>query len=294
VSARRVVLSTAGVLLAASLCAPLRAAQTADAIVFVPLDDRPVTYQLPVMLGAIAGQPVLTPPRPMLGNYLQPGDPVAVGTWLNSGVLRDASALVASSDMVAYGGLVASRIPGVPASVAYARLRALAGLKAAFDVPFVGVFGTVMRLAPTGVPRLGLASDYYATGATVDWLAAYANLPDPPRSDDDRAKASHLRELIGGPTLAAYLATRARNLAVDQSAPQMTAEGGYERIVIGQDDAGPTGLHLADVAALQRTARAFGLQARAAIEPGADELGMLLVARVLARNAGWSPSVSVN
>ena len=44
-------------------------------IVFVPLDDRPVTFQLPVMLARIAGRRVVVPPRSMVGNYLQFGRP---------------------------------------------------------------------------------------------------------------------------------------------------------------------------------------------------------------------------
>lgn len=273
--------------------APQRAFADAPAIAFVPLDDRPVTYQLPVMLGAIAGQSVRTPPRESIGTYLRPGDTQAIADWLHGDATHGVSALVASSDMVAYGGLVASRVPGVAAADAYVRLRDLAQLKSERNIPFVGVFGTIMRLAPTGVPPLGPATDYYATGQTVDELQAYANLPDPPQTAADEAKAARLRAGIGATTLDAYLATRARNRDVDEWALQMAAEGGYDRIVIGQDDAGPVGLHLRDVAALKRTASAFELDDRAAIEPGADELGMVMLARAFARNASWSPSVNV-
>ena len=73
-------------------------------IAFVPFDDRPVTYQLPIMLGEIAGQEIRTPPRAAIGNYLQPGDPDTILTWLRDEGTRGASALVASSDMIAYGG----------------------------------------------------------------------------------------------------------------------------------------------------------------------------------------------
>ncbi len=262
-------------------------------VAFVPLDDRPVTYQLPILLGKIAGRPLLTPPRASIGNYLQPGDPDAIVRWLSSDQTQDVAAIVASSDMLAYGGLVAARIPGVAASDAYVRLRALADLKRQRDVPFVGVFGTIMRLAPTGVPRLGAAAHYYATGATVDDLQAYANLPDPPVTPADQAKTARLRAAIGEPTLASYLATRARDRAVDVWALQMAAEGGFDRLIIGQDDAGPTGLHLKDVAALKRTAATLELGPRASIEPGADELGMVVLAQALARSAGWLPSVRV-
>ena len=283
------VFASGGAVAMAATSAP----STSAPILFVPLDDRPVTYQLPVMLGRIAGQPLLTPPRASLGTYLRAGDSDAIVRWLRGDETRGASALVASSDMLAYGGLVAARAPGVSLDEAFARLRSVAALKGERALPFVGVFGTIMRLAPTGVPRLGPAADYYAAGQTVDDIQAYANLPDPPANAEDAAKAARLRERIGPATLDAYLATRARDLNVDQWALQLTAEGGYDQIVIGQDDAGPQGLHLKDVAALKRTARRFFLGERASIEPGADELGMVMLARVFARNAHWRPTVGI-
>jgi len=259
---------------------PARAA-AGPAIAFIPLDDRPVTLQLPQMLGEIAGQPLLVPPRASIGNYLTPGDPAAILRWLHSSQTDGASALVASADMVAYGGLVASRIPGASVDDAVARLRSLAAFKTERPNAFVSVFGTIMRLAPTG------------DSVIVDLIADYANLPDPPVSEADRAKAVRVRERIGDATLDAYLATRARNRDVDEYELQFAAEGGFDRIVLGQDDAGPTGLHLRDIAALQASAARMLLHDRASIEPGADELGMALLAGVFARNVRWTPTVEV-
>jgi hypothetical protein len=246
------------------------------------------------MLGRIAGQPLLVPPREAVGHYLTPGDPAALLRWLRSSQTDGATSLVASTDMVAYGGLVASRLPGVSIDDAVARLAALAAFKSKHPDAFVSVFGTIMRLAPTGVPRLGAARDYYATGDTVDLIADYANLPDPPVDDSDRAKAVRLRDRIGAATLDAYLATRARDRDVDEYELQFAAEGGFDRIVLGQDDAGATGLHLRDIAALQAFAQRMFLHERASIEPGADELGMALLAGVFARNVGWAPTIEVS
>jgi hypothetical protein len=269
------------------------AAPAGAPIAFVPLDDRPVTLQLPVMLGRIAGQPLLVPPRATIGHYLTPGDPEAILRWLHSPQTLGVSAVVASTDMLAYGGLVASRIPGVSAEEAMARLQSFATIKSERPGAFLGAFATIMRLAPTGVPRLGPAANYYAAGETVDLIQTYANLPDPLQTDEQRQYSARLRERIGGATLDAYLATRARNRSVDEYVLQLAAENGFDRVVLGQDDAGPTGLHLRDVAALRRAAAKFFLHERASIEPGADELGMALLAQALARNVGWSPTVRV-
>src|SRR5579883_892209 len=89
------------------------------AIAFVPLDDRPVTRQLPQMLGRIAGVNVLEPPRELLGNYLTFGRPDAIIAWLNKQPQSASANFIISTDMLAYGGLVASRVPGTSYDDAY-------------------------------------------------------------------------------------------------------------------------------------------------------------------------------
>lgn len=261
-------------------------------IAFVPLDDRPVTTQLPQLLGRIAGQTVQTPPRPMLGHYLKPGSPDAIIAWLNSAELQAVPDYVLSADMLAYGGLVASRIPGVSYADARNRLNEVAHLRQRNPRASIGVFGTVMRLAPTGVPAIGEGSAFFAAFPVWKYLQQYANLHDPPLPSE-QAAAVRLRGQIGEPTLQAYLDTRARNRDVDRYIVQLVAEAKIDRAVLGQDDAGPVGLHVADVRTLQSDVARAGVGERISVEPGADELGMAMVARALARQIGWTPHVAV-
>jgi hypothetical protein len=260
--------------------------------VVVPLDDRPVTAQLPRLLGGIAGVRVVEPPRPLLGRYLQPGDSAGILRWLRADAPRDARAYVVSNDMVVYGGLVASRVPGVSRALAYTRVSDLAAFRATRADASFAVFGTVMRLAPTGVPATGPAASFPFAGAVWPLLQQYANLPDPPVTPEDREKAAALRASLG-PNLDAYLETRARDRDVDLFALRTAAEGGFDRIVLGQDDAGPVGLHLRDLEALRGFARSWLPPRVASIEPGADELAMALVGAALAREAYVVPRVRV-
>lgn len=80
----------------------------APRLLFVPLDNRPVTLDAVVDLGRAAGADVRVPDRSMLGDRGRAGDVEKVWTWL----AREASgstALVASVEMLCFGGLVASR-----------------------------------------------------------------------------------------------------------------------------------------------------------------------------------------
>jgi len=150
-----------------------------------------------------------------------------------------------------------------------------------------------MRLAPTGIPALGPAAKFFAAYPAWQYLQDYANLHDPPLPSEMQ-RAQHLRELAGEPTLQAYIDTRARNLAVDERAIMLTQQGAIDTLVLGQDDAGPVGLHVKDVHALQTVVRQQNIENRVAIEPGADELGMAMVAQALARSVSWTPRVAVH
>jgi len=260
-------------------------------IAFVPIDDRPVTSQLPVMLGRIAGVPVDAAPPELLGHFLDAGHSDALIAWLNHEAAKpETGAFVISTDMLAYGGLTASRIPGPSFADADFRLRELQHLRARRPRAWIGAFGTIMRLAPTGIPA---GTPFFAAYPAWQYLQEYANLHDPPLPGEE-ATAQRLRDLIGSPTLDAYLATRARDLAVDRILLRLTANGTIDRLVLGQDDAGPVGLHVRDVRVLQAELAAAALEGRASIEPGADELGMALVAHAIARVAKWTPRVAVH
>jgi hypothetical protein len=285
------------VALAVSLLLLLAAPALANArpaIAFVPIDDRPVTYQLPRLLGAIAGVDVLTPPRATLGRFFTPGDTDAVWAWLLSQRTNGSFAYVLSTDMLAYGGLIASRAPYTPDLTAQTRLGRFVNLRVQRPGTPILAFGTVMRLAPTGVAKIGAATDYFAAGDVSDTIADYARLPDPPQTDAERARAAALRAQIGEPLLQTYLATRARDLTVDTSILSFLAPPpALDRLILGQDDAGTVGLHLADVAALRDAIERYGIASSATIESGTDELGMLLISAALARRADWAPTIAV-
>jgi hypothetical protein len=265
------------------------------AIVFVPMYATPTARQLPVMAGAIAGVAVVEPPQKWLGDYIAPGDVAAIAAWLKLPPTRDDDAYVASTDMLAYGGLDASRVlDGVSTTEAIERLGPLGALRAASTQAWIAAFGTIMRLEPTAVAPVGAAQTYWAGAEPPTWeyIWEYAQLHDPPLpSELDRAQ--QLRALIGEPTLTQYLQARARDRAVDLAALQLVSNGTIDRLVIGQDDAGPVGLHVSDVRALRDAVASLNIADRAAIEPGADELGLVLVAQAMARQIRWTPRVAV-
>lgn len=247
------------------------------------------------MAGRIAGIRVIEPPLRMLGDYIAPGDVAGIARMLRSSPAREADAFVISADMLAYGGLDASRVPGgVSYDEAMRRMQVLRDLRALRPHAWIGAFGTIMRLEPTSVTRVGEAVNYSEIAQYPTWQYVWdlAQLHDPPLPSEE-AGAARLRALIGDRVLNDYLQTRKRNRNVDSALLRFAADGTVNRLVLGQDDAGPVGLHVRDVRALQDELQQLGIADRASIEPGADELGLALIAHAMARSARWTPRVAV-
>jgi hypothetical protein len=158
----------------------------------------------------------------------------------------------------------------------------------------MGAFGTIMRLEPTSVTPVGEAANYsqIAQYPTWQYVWDYAQLHDPPLPSEEQ-RAQHLRSLMGAEVLQQYLATRERDRDVDLATLNLVSNGALNELVLGQDDAGPVGLHVKDVQALESAVQRMGIAERAAIEPGADELGIALVAHVIARSIHWTPHIAV-
>lgn len=267
----------------------------ASLITFVPMYATPTAAQLPVMAARIAGVRVVEPPVSMLGDYIAPGDVDGIDRWLQLRPARNGSAFVVSTDMLAYGGLDASRVPGgISESEALSRLGEVRDLRRAHPHAWIGAFGTVMRLEPTSVTGTGEAVGYSQIAQNPAWeyVWDYAQLHDPPLPSEAQ-RAQHLRSLMGEDVLRDYLWTRARDRNVDMAVLKLAAAGTANRVVLGQDDAGPVGLHVKDVAALRAAQQQLGIADIASIEPGADELGLALVANAMARSIGWTPHIAV-
>ncbi|MGM9583049.1 MAG: DUF4127 family protein, partial [Phascolarctobacterium sp.] len=85
-------------------------------LLFVPLDNRPVCLDYTVQTMEAAGWEVKTPPREYIANEKSMGEPELMLTWLEQNA-PEAAAIVASSDALIYGGLVASRTHELPLKV---------------------------------------------------------------------------------------------------------------------------------------------------------------------------------
>lgn len=251
-----------------------------SAPLLLPLDDRPVNLDAPAQLAAVAGERLLVPPREWLGRFLQPGHPDRLAEWLLDAAPA-ARAGILSLDMLAYGGLVASRTPAVAAEEALRRLQILRELKSRRPELRLFAFNVIMRLTITG-------ADPETRAAGRD-IFRYSVLRDRAERLGDAEAARELAQVearIPPKLLKAYLAARARNHAVNRAAVELLADGVLEFLALVQEDTAPAGLHVAEQTALMALANERADPARWRLYAGTDEAAMTLLARCLLGEAG--------
>lgn len=250
-------------------------------VLLIPLDDRPTSSQLPQRLGMIGNAEVLIPPRELLGKFTQPGQPDNIMAWVKAQEGGTFDVVIVALDMVAYGGLVGSRMHRVPTAEALRRVEFLRALKRQMPKAKLYVQNVIMRLAPTP----GDTIEPYRS-RLERWAEVSVGTDAPAKEVTVVLEREIPREV-----LAEYKMTRRRNLLVNLKAVELADEGVIEYLILSQDDAKPQGIHVADRERLLAEIQAKGLKQKVAVQPGADEVSLLLLARALAQFHGYSPKI---
>ncbi|HVF47844.1 MAG TPA: DUF4127 family protein [Pyrinomonadaceae bacterium] len=253
---------------------------TGGRILLIPMDDRPPCLQFPVRMGMIGDATIVTPPKDLLGRFTTPGQSDRIISWLKAQNMRSFDAAIVSLDMVAYGGLVAMRRHGdTSVSQALARLDVLRELKQKNPRLPIYVQSVIMRLAPTGDGK----NESYR-----DKLSQWAELSPYPESS---ASTTRLEREIPADVLDDYKRARKRDLEVNLKAIELVRDRVIDYLILSQDDAKPKGIHVADRESLLFETNRLGLRNKIAIQPGADEVAMLLLARALNKKFKTSPRI---
>jgi hypothetical protein len=260
-------------------------------VAFLPLDDRPVTRAAFLQLAAASAIEVATPPRSMLGARRQPADVEALWDWVE-GEGAAADLLIASAELLIYGGLVPSRI-GHESLDRCLRLAAR--------------FADARRRAPQrrvliSASNLRLPSTADATEEPEYWreygpaIFAYSyhmDRYDQTGAPDSQERAQAARDAVPGTVLADVLTRRTRNLTVLLSLVAQASRGEVDGLLIGQDDAAEYGLTRRDLRAVESAILNHGAAARAWVTYGTDELAVRLLARAWLAAERQTPPVRV-
>lgn len=251
--------------------------------IYLPLDARPVCFQTPKLLMKLAGITPLMPNPKWLGNLKQPADLPALIAWLET--LTDFNApVIASLDLISYGGLIPSRIGVESEETIRERLSAFYGVLVA---SVVYGYSAVLR-----IPAYNNAEeepDYWATYGEAlhqfsfeshEAMTGKTDLPTWP-------------ETIPVEVVADFLHRRHRNFELNEYHIHCLKAGLLQALVFCEDDRAAYGLNVAEAAALQTQSVLHGLTDAISVQTGADEVGHCLLAKHLTSFAYTPPSVWV-
>ena len=232
----------------------------ADSIALIPLDSRPVSLLLPAALGGLAGYNVLSPSRRDLGHLHQQAHRPRVSQWLINSALPRTGTIVASTDLLAYGGLIFSREHKIKTTQAIKNLHTLRRARKQSKGLTILAFGVILR----------------------DSISV--------RNDDDFRLWKKLASGKGEyPDW--FRKLRKRNLAVNRALVELAAEGVVDFAALGKEDTAPGNPFGDEIEELRQYAQKLGVQDRVLILNGADELPLLLLARRINSQLGQRPRI---
>jgi hypothetical protein len=256
-------------------------------ILLIPVDDRPAVGHFAAMIGDVAGVEVVTPPAAFLGKFKQPGSPPSILGWLAKQDISQYEAVVVSADMIAYGGLIASRTDRSSETLAKSRLRELWKIrKSSFKTPFY-IFSTLTRIAPTAI------AENRAWRQDLYYWAIFSEQHRLKGDAESKRKMQAHEIKIPNEERERYRSVRARNVAVQAEILKMTFHGAFNHVTLGQDDAAPQGPHVPEIALLEKEVARLKLSHRAQFCMGIDQISNCLVSRALSDRAQWSPKVAI-
>ena len=258
-------------------------------IVFLPLDERPCNYGFPAFLSEEnPAYRLVRPSLDLLGRKKQAADCDALASFLRE-ECKDADYLVASVDMLLYGGIVPSRLHHLDEQTLRGRLDLLDELKANSPALKIYAFSLIMRC-----PSYSSADeepDYYDVCGREIFLRGQAEhkYAEGVISEGEYlAEVARTREKIGN-NLSDYLFRRERNLTMVLEALKKVG-GTIDKFIIPQDDSNPYGYTAID----QGKVKAF-IAANAVPEvdmyPGADEVGLTLLSAVVTDIEEYQPKI---
>ena len=248
-------------------------------LLFIPPDTRPPTLDFPVALAQAVGLNVAVPPAEALPYLNQPGNLTVLAEWLESAA-EHADTLIVCLETLTLGGMIPARRVDDPLETALRRLELLPHLKAQFPALTILAHGVVVRVAHGDDPIE--EKPYY--GRYGPDLRRYSEAFDryTRRPDTElKGRLEAAEKALPPDILNNWLATRRRNHALHLRALDLTHAGVIEHLCLTLDDTSPYGLAAVDRRALEARTDTLELWPNVDIYPGADEVPVTLLARVI-------------
>ena len=234
-------------------------------ICFIPIDNRPVCYNLAKDICAIDEDiELFIPPREYLGDLTKYANTDVLFDWMKH--LPQIDAMIISLDTLAYGGLIPSR--RITDSFDEVRTR-IEQLKPIIAGKKVYAFSSIMRISNNNCNEE--EKEYWNIWGKKIFEYSY-----------NSSKFWHKKETdIPKEILQDYLNTRKRNFEINKMYLEWQKEGLFDTLIFSKDDCAEFGFNVEEANELEN------LGGR--IKTGADEIPLSLLARAIKKNINVYP-----
>ena len=222
-------------------------------IALLPIDNRPVCYNLAGDIAALDGSiELFMPPRELLGDLNKPADIKEISVWLKN--LPKMNAMILSLDTLCYGGLIPSRRCGETYDELKERIE---NIKPYIKAGKVYAFSSIMRISNNNYNEE--EKEYWKDWGKKIFEYSYT--------------AGAVNDNIPDYILKDYLETRKRNFEINKIYLKWQKEGLFDTLIFSKDDCAEKGLNVEEARKLE--------QMGGKTKTGADEIPLALLARAI-------------
>ena len=264
-------------------------------IIYIPIDNRPISLKQTVAVAEKLGYEMVVPPDELLGNRDFPGNPDGLWQWLEENAdLKNLRAAVIASDSMIYGSLVGSRKHELDEAELTARAERFFEFHKDHKKLPLYVFSSIMR-----TPRSGAASgheepEYYLSyGADI---FRYAALIDKQELEGlnrrEKKEIAFLEKLIPRTVLSDWMERRKKNFDANKHLIDLAKKKTFRYLLLGRDDNAPYCQTHLESRYLTKYGSGLGKETFQSTS-GIDEIGMLMLTRAINERVNNVPLVYV-
>ena len=232
-------------------------------ICFIPIDNRPVCYNLPKDIVAMdSSVELFIPPREYLGDLKKNADIENILNWLEN--IPKCDSIILSLDTIAYGGLIPSRRSEETFEEIKFRVEKLKQILECKKAK-IYAFSSIMRISNNNYNEEEKPYwDKY--GKKIFDYSYYTH-----KNGGKYGVESCVANLIPNDILNDYLDTRKRNFEINKIYLEWQKEGFFETLIFSKDDCAEYGFNVMEAQELENLG--------GFTKTGADEIPLSLLAR---------------
>lgn len=244
-------------------------------IAFIPIDNRPVCYDLAVQIAQINKDiELFIPPIEYLGDLKKNANIESIFDWLNN--LKEIDDVVVALDTIAYGGLIPSRRSKDTFKQIKSRIDKFVDILLAKKAK-VYAFSSIMRISNNNINEE--EKEYWNLYGEKIFKYSYEMHKNAPQSSVETDVPAEI--------IQDYLLTRKRNFEINQYYLELarglnSKQRIFDTLVFSKDDCSKYGFNVAEAQALEMMIKEMGVCAL--VKTGADEILLSLLSRVVVKH----------